>query len=237
MWRVWALVRSQILGAIEMTMMPIAISHYLVPEVKPVAPEGFTVIETSISQGLPHVIQLGQGTQLVVMIPTGLGVTWRDADSMLVVSRSEDQLSRLASRLAEPIGNVGRASARMLLQIDGTTVGSIPFVVGSRWWIADSGQSGQGVRIELSLISWTIQAGSMRGPGEFGSKITLAWRKADQAIERFSTPPQNPHFIERTPPVVEMKDGMVRIYRMESVLGLKFAMTQPRFMKRKVLMR
>jgi hypothetical protein len=206
---------------------PIPVDRYLVPAAKPAAPDGFTPLTSTAQAGLPHTIQLDQGTRLILTVPTGLAGIWRDADPSLVVSCSDEELAPSVPHPDDPIGSVDRAPARLLLQIGGATVASLPLVAGLRRIAPDQGRSDVGVRIELVVLSWTITAGSMRGPGDFGTRISLAWRTANRAIDQFSTPPPNPVLVKRLP--------LAR--KMESQVGLKFrTIDQARFnVKRAVI--
>ena len=208
-----------------MAVLPTPIQRYLTPEVKPTTPAGFTQIGKTLLNGLPHTIQLTENITLVIVVPNGLAVTWRDADPTTLISVSDDELEPHVADSDEPIGNVARAPVRMLMRVAGTTVGSIPLVAGLRRTVPDSGETDRGVQIELVILSWDRRAGSLRGRGDFGSRISLAWRRADEAVEQYSTPIVNPHLVPRLPP----ED------RMESRLGLKAPVQLQRFQIKKVI--
>ena len=176
-----------------MPILPIPVQGYLVPEQKLLVPEGFTPVDEPILNGLPHTIQLGEDTTLVVVIPTGLAATWRDIDPTTVVSSSADERQRFNP--AESTSAAMRASARILMRVGGRTVASLPLVAKLLRTIPGDGE--RGVQIELLIVSWDLRAGNLRGPGDFGSRIVLATRRADQANDQFSTPPVNQYLIPR----------------------------------------
>ncbi|HYT34466.1 MAG TPA: hypothetical protein VEL69_05480 [Ktedonobacteraceae bacterium] len=204
-----------------MVMPPIPIQRYLVPDTKPTLPEGFTQVDEPMLNGLPHRIQLTQSTTLIVVMPTGLATTWRDVDPTTVVSQSDDEVS--------PAGLQAEASARppvrIIVQRAGAPLVSIPLAAGALRAVWDSGRSDLGAQFELMLLSWDIRAGSLRGAGDFGSRISLAWRRADQAVMQYSTPPINPVLLPRLP----------KTLRLESVVGLRFYEKLQRFQIKKVV--
>ena len=204
-------------GGINMPIAPIPIQHYLVPGQNPITPDGFTQVDQTIFGGLPHTIQIDEATALLVVAPNGLARTWRDIDPTSIVSKSDDERKPTISSPKEPIGFLERAPVRILVRQNGDLMASIPLVAGLRRMIPDSGRSSLGVRIELYILSWDLRAGSLRGLGDFGSRISLAWRRADKAGERFSTPPVNPKLIPRLEPK----------FKMESLFESKFEIVQP----------
>jgi hypothetical protein len=208
-----------------MALAAIPVERYLVPAGKPTVPEGFARIDVAIAGSLPHVIALEKQLTLVVAVPNGLAVTWRDADPTAQVSGSGAELGPFARGGTEIIGDVECAPARLFLRLVGRTIASIPFVVGMRQTLPRSGQADRGVRIELVLLSWDLRAGNLRGPGDYGSKLSLAWRPADRAVEHFSTAPINPKLIPRLAPE----------FRMQSVLGLRAAVPLARFRMKKAV--
>lgn len=168
---------------------PIPVSRYLVPEQKPRAPEGFTQLDRAITEGLPFNIQLDAETTLVLVVPNGLAHTWRDADPTAVVTRSDEQLAPHTPEPATPVGDVTRPPARLLARRGGLTVGSLPLAAGLRRYVPDQVQTAGGALLEVLILSWDIRAGSLRGAGDFGSRVSLCWRDAGKAVTQFSTPP------------------------------------------------
>ncbi|MBX3337187.1 MAG: hypothetical protein KIT71_11980 [Nitrospira sp.] len=200
--------------------LPFPIARYLTPESQILVPEGFTAVDDSILRGLPHFIQLTGELRLVIMISTGVIKHWMDADPLLVVSKSEAQIApKLAGETAD-YGSVELPSARIVLQEGTKSIASAGLTLGK---ITTLPETGSAVRVQVCITGWDLRAGSMRGPGNFGSRISLAWRPANSAIVHFSTPPVNPVLVKRLPP----------LHRIESRLGLIKAIRLRRFdMKR-----
>jgi hypothetical protein len=109
-----------------------------------------------------------------------------------------------------PFAAVDRAPIRLLLQQGAALSASIPLVAGLRRKVPDAGDAARGATLELAVIGWDIRAGSLRGSGDFGSRLDLAWRRADAADEQFEPPPLAPRVAQRLEPAM----------RMESMLGL-----------------
>jgi len=175
-----------------MKMPPIPVQRYLVPAQKPTTPEGFTQVDVRILTGLPYPIPLTGDLQLIVVLPTGLAVPWRDADATALVSSSEAELSPSTPPTDFTLADVTRASFRLIVQQSRRTIGVIPLVAGLRRVVPDSGSNNLGGQIELVILEWDVRAGSVRGAGDFGSRLSLAWRRANQATLQFSPPPINP---------------------------------------------
>lgn len=210
-----------------MTFQPIPVQRFLVPDRKPAAPEGFIEVSEAILGGLPHRIDLDQDVRLLLFVPTGLASTWRDADPTALVTESAAEIAPRTGPDNLPIAGVTRAPARIAVQIAGATVASIPLTAGLTRTVPDAGDADRGSRLEIVVLAWDIRAGSLRGPGDFGSRITLAWRRADRAVENFSTPPVSPQLVPRLAPE----------FRMQSELGRIKAIKLARFQIKKVFLR
>jgi hypothetical protein len=201
------------------------VSRYLVPETESAVPAGFVVLEQVVTAGLPHTFSLDPLIRVHLVVPTGLAIAFRDADPATVLTESDPQTSPYAPNPAEPTGNVERAPARLHVRIGGAVAGSLPLAAGARRIVRDTGSPTDGVRVEMIVLSWRIHCGTMRGPGDYGSRLVVAWRRADTAVESFSTPPVNPSILRRLP--VE--------FRLESALGLSEPVTLNRFHLKKVV--
>lgn len=210
-----------------MTFQPIPVQRFLVPDSKPVAPEGFTEVRETILGGLPYTIQLDQEIKLILLVPTGLATVWRDADPTTIVTQSTGELAPATVATDSEIGGVTRVPARLVMQSAGAIVASVPLAAGLRRMLPDAGDPERGARIELAILAWDIRAGSLRGAGDFGSNIALAWRRADKAEESFSTPPISPQLIARLEPE----------FRMASELGRNSAARLARFQNKKVFLK
>jgi hypothetical protein len=171
---------------------PIPVARYLVPAVAPPPSERFTRVRQPLAQGLPHTIQLDADFRLVVALPNGTARLWLDTDPAEVVSRSANQTVPVANGDRQPIGAVAQAPLRLFLVRDRTTLASIPLVAGLRRTVPDTE-----IRIELLVLGWDLRAGSLRGPGDFGSFVDLAWRRADRPGMSFEAPPFSPRVAAR----------------------------------------
>lgn len=183
-----------------MKTLPFPVQRYLVPPQKPITPEGFTQVDVRILTGLPYPIPLTGDLQLIVVLPTGLAVPWRDTDATAIASSSESELSPVIPKTNFPIGDVSRTPFRLVLQQSRRTIGVVPLVAGLHRIVPDSGDSHLGGQIELAILEWDVRAGSVRGAGDFGSRLSFAWRRANQAIPQFSPPVINPRVISRLLP-------------------------------------
>lgn len=210
-----------------MTFQPIPVQRFLVPDSRPVAPEGFTEVRETILGGLPHTIRLDQEVKLILFVPTGLATVWRDADPTTVVTQSTGELAAATAATDSEIGDVTRAPARIVMQVAGTIAASVPLAAGLRRVLPDAGDSERGARVELAILAWDIRAGSLRGPGDFGSSIALAWRRADKAEQSFSTPPVSPQLAARLEPE----------FRMASEFGRNDEARLARFQNKKVFLK
>jgi len=171
---------------------PIPVVGFLVPEHDRIVPNGFTLVDQKMTRGLPHVIALDKSTSVTVVLPSGLARAWRDADSALVVSSSE---AEQAPSVPEAADDVARPPLRLGIDRNGTVLGTIPLAAGLRQVVPRDG--GSGAAIELVVLGWELRAGTVRGAGDFGSRVTLAWRIADRASAEFTPPPINANLARR----------------------------------------
>jgi hypothetical protein len=180
-----------------MPTAPIPVARRLVPETQAqVETEGFTRVREQLPAGLPHTIAGGEGLQLVLVVPTGLAVTWRDSDPTAVVTDSAPEHAAHDPAAATPLP---RPPARLILRDGAGVLEAVALAANRRLWLPDTGRSDTGVRIELIVLGWDIRAGSLRGPGDVGSWIELAWRIADRAADEFSPPGVSSDVLERQP--------------------------------------
>jgi hypothetical protein len=201
-----------------MTAPAFPIERLLVPPSPPELPADMTRVSQVLSKGLPETIDLGSAASLIVLVPTGLATAWRDADPEAVVSSSDAETAPYTPDPATPVGDATRAAVRVLLLVGGAPVASVPLIAGLRRRLPDSGDPDRGVRVELAISSWRICAGSVRGPGDFGSRLEFSWRVADTAVDEFGPQPVPPRVVAR----------LKRRYRMESVLGVRRTAKRPR---------
>jgi hypothetical protein len=160
---------------------------------------------------VPQRIALDAELELALVVPTGRAIELRDGAPDDVVSTSAGQR---APRVAEPDAPVGalRAPPARLVVIDrGQPVGVVPLVAGAVWRAPAGGVPDRGVRVEIAVLDWELRSGALRGPGDAVSRIVLAWRRLDRAVDLFSVPP-----VPR-----KVKVRLAPAYVMESDLGLR----------------
>lgn len=177
-------------------MNPIPVQRYLVPEIDYITPEGFTPVDVRSIGGLPHTIRLDTEITLLLVLPNGLAKKWREVDPSLVLSSSSDE------KVAVECDPIERVPLILLLKRSDITLCSFPIVAGLRRFLPETGEQEQGIIIELFIKDWEITAGSLIGAGDFGSHISIAWRRADKADNEFKGIPLNPYLedrLKRTP--------------------------------------
>ena len=159
-------------------MHPIALQRLLTPEPRTLAPAGFTLVDERPTRGLPHRVNLDGTFGLLLVVPTGLATTWRDSKPDEIISRALDERSARPAPESEsrsPQGFVTRHPVRLLVLRNGDFLGSVPLVAGLRRSLPESHER-IGAGIELVILDWNIPAGSLRGVGDFGARLLLAWR-------------------------------------------------------------
>jgi hypothetical protein len=193
-----------------MTTFPI--DRYLVPEAPPAVPAGFTAVRQSLTAGLPQRVELGGGVHAILVLPTGLARQWLDADPLDVVSTSADDLAT-GPAVADPgPGLARRAPLRLVVRRGAQVLAAVPLAAGLRRTCADGGVAGRGAAVELVVVGWQLCAGTVRGPGDYGSYVELGWRPADKPIDIFGPPPVH-RFVLRRKPLslrIESEFGLLR---------------------------
>ncbi len=151
-------------------------------------PSELARLRHSIARGLPSVIPLDNELQLVLTLPTGQVRPWLALSVDQVVSRSaEESAPHPASAASPPQEVVARPPLSLVLVRRNRPVAAAPLVLGSRRLLPNSG--GAPAVIELLVLGWEVRAGSLRGPGDVGSWIELAWRRVDRGTSTFAPPP------------------------------------------------
>ncbi|MGW3785602.1 hypothetical protein ACWD5Z_13500 [Micromonospora chokoriensis] len=201
-------------------MPPFPIDRYLLPETPVEVPEGFTEVRQSLTAGLPHRVELGAGVHAVLILPTGLARQWLATDPLAVVSSSADDLApRPAPPSAPPPpALVGRVPLRLVVRQGTRILGSVPLAAGLRRVCPDAGlttDTGSStaagsapIAVELLVLTWLLHAGTVRGSGDYGSSIVLAWRRADRAADEFGPPPINQFVWRRRPPAQRVESEL-----------------------------
>ncbi len=143
--------------------------------------------------GLPHTIVLDADVSLALTLPNGLAAQWLAADPQAIMASSRPELE---PHVPES-GAVARPPLRLVAMVSSKPVAAVPLVAGMRRAVPDHGDAG-GVRVELEIVGWEVRAGTLRGSGDFGSFVDLAWRRADRAARRFEPPPLNAMLMRRS---------------------------------------
>ncbi|MFA7587102.1 MAG: hypothetical protein WCY11_13070 [Novosphingobium sp.] len=147
----------------------------LTPDRPPAVPDGATVFDSPIRNGLPHRLDLLPRWQVVLSVPTGSAAAWLDAS---------------------PGAPIPDGAARLRFQIDGVTRHVIPLVRGEGFKVVDGGQ----LRLAGTVLDWVLHVGDMVGAGDFGSFIRLALSVADKAAAQFGPIPPSDFVITALSP-------------------------------------
>lgn len=177
---------------------PFPIARYLVPVDPPTLDERFTVVDASVTGGLPYPIDLDGTVSLVLSLPTGLATQWADPDPATVLTSAQTEITPQGTP-AIPQSALHRAPVRFYARVGGRTVASIPLAAGlaAAFPVGSPG----GINYALQILDWDIRIGNVHGPGNFGSRVKFAWRRADVAVAQYSTPSINPHLWWRLPAI------------------------------------
>jgi hypothetical protein len=167
----------------------------LVPPPPRTAPSGLATVTTRILAGLPHSIVLTEDVRLIVTLATGDAILWRDADAAAVVTTSDEERTP-PDRMDE--GPRRRAPAALVVQRGRRVLATLPLaLVGHR--VTDSAG---GFALDLVTLGWEIRAGSLRGGGDFGSFVSVAWKRVDGGAMRFESPRIHPRVAARQRPTL-----------------------------------
>jgi hypothetical protein len=98
----------------------------------------------------------------------------------------------------------------------GVLIGVVPLIVGVVRAVGDSGGD-DGVPVKIIVLAFDIRAGNMRGPGDWGGRITLGWRRADRGTNAFEPPPLNPYVLPRLTQSRESLVGRAVVVETEAV--------------------
>jgi hypothetical protein len=207
--------------------MDYPLARLLVPVSAPPLPDGFQVIQSRILNGFPHFIDLTKSVRLKITMPTGLLRAWLDADPSALVATSDDELAARPAAPSEEIGGATRPALRIAILQNSAFLSTVPLAAGVQRTLPDDGDATQGVAIEIALVSWNIFAGTVRGPGDFGSSIQLGWRFANAGVNDFGPPVLNVFLSHRQAPRL----------RLLSELGRREVRVDGRFLVRRLALR
>jgi hypothetical protein len=173
-------------------MTGIPVDRLLVPDAPPAVPAGATQVLQPLLRGLPQELPLDATLSLVITVPTGIAVDWRDADPATVVASAADERAPSGAQ-ARPA--LARPPVRLALRRAGGFIAGVPLVLGAHRFLPDDGAGG--AVIELTVLDYLLHAGTLCGPGDFGSLLRLAWRRCDAGVDHFALPPLPPRVAER----------------------------------------
>ena len=185
-------------------MAPMPMDRFLTPENPAAIPAGFTRSRQQLTRGVPFQWPLESDLSLVLLVPTGFAALWRDADPDAVVSAAGDETRvHIAPRGADPLE---RPPIRVLLRQGGATLAAIPLAAGLSRLTPDA-DGGRSV-IELYLADWLLHAGCVRGPGDYGSFVDVAWRRVDAGANAFPLASIDPHVAARNTALAQSAIGI-----------------------------
>jgi hypothetical protein len=171
------------------------------PAVSAQALEGYERRLVQLVNGLPATIDLDAELALMLVAPSGLAATWRDAPGDAVVSSSADERAARTEPAQNapppPVGAVERFPLRLVERRAGRLGAAVPLAAGLVRELPDAGDPSEPVVAEIVVLSWDIRAGSLRGSGDFGSRIELAWRRADGDNAAAEPPAAHPRVLAR----------------------------------------
>ena len=182
--------------------MAFPIDRYLLPDHPAGLPAGFAPLRQSLTAGLPQRIELGAGVHAVLILPTGLARQWLDEEPLAVVSTAADDLAARPVPESPPLPRlVARTPLRLVVRRGIQILGSVPLAVGLRRTCTATAAGPAGAAaVEIMVLDWHLAAGTVRGSGDYGSFVSIGWRRADQAIDDFGPPPINTFVWRRRPP-------------------------------------
>jgi hypothetical protein len=186
--------------------LPIHPPELLALDAPGTVPDGFTVVTALLESGIPATIKLDAEFSAWVLAPTGDAQLWRDAADEAVASASDEQGAALA-----PDTDAAQASSvrpRFALRRGTTALGQAPLTLNSIASLPDDGDDRNDVVVEIVALDWEVRAATMCEPGQFGSSITLAWRRVGEAAAAFSAPPASPVLVRRMPPELKSESEL-----------------------------
>ena len=172
------------------------IARYLVPVEPPAPDDRFTVVDAAVTGGLPYTIDLDGTVSLVLSLPTGLAIQWTGADPGTVLTSAQPETAP-QSTPAVPQSPLHRAPVRLYVRVGGRNTASLPLAAGMAATFAVGSPGGTNYAVQI--LDWDVRVGNVHGPGNFGSHVKFAWRRADVAVAQYSTPSINPHLWWRLP--------------------------------------
>jgi hypothetical protein len=173
-------------------MPPIPVDRELVPETRLPIPAGLARSRQILVRGVPFAWPLDLELGLVLIVPAGDAVRWRDADPTAIVADSDlDDAPNLPGDPESP----RRAPARLLVRRGRDVLAAVPLVAGL-WRVLPDGDADQSI-VELYIVGFRLAAGTLRGAGDYGSFVEVAWRRVGRGTPAFTPPPIDRRVAER----------------------------------------
>lgn len=132
----------------------------LTPDAPPALPAGAKLIESRIALGLPHVVELLPRWRAVLSLPTGSARTWLELPAGLPILHG---------------------APRLRFQRDTVTRYVAPLVQGEPFEVVEDGRA----LLRCVILDWALHVGDMRGPGDFGSFLSLGIQAVDAGVSSF----------------------------------------------------
>ncbi|MEK8105542.1 hypothetical protein NKG94_11075 [Micromonospora sp. M12] len=173
-------------------------------------PDGFTEVRQALTAGVPHRVELGAGVHAVLILPTGLARQWLDTDpSRWSAAPPTTWRPPAPPATPRPPALVGRCRCAW-----SSARAPDPRLAAARRRPAPGlprrrpDHRAHPTVVELLVLSWLLHAGTVRGSGDYGSSLALAWRRADRAVDQFGPPPINEFVWRRRPPAQRVESEL-----------------------------
>jgi hypothetical protein len=149
----------------------------------PAPPRGaeFVTVDLSLDAGVPARVPLDGDRTLVLAVPLGVARSLLASDPLAVAAdTAEGGLAPDADRGRDP----ARAWPRLTLLVGGEIGDTVAAVTGAPTVLGRGGVAA----VELVLERLVVTAGSLRSPGQYGSRVTLRWRDLHTAPDAGPAP-------------------------------------------------
>jgi hypothetical protein len=131
--------------------------------------------------GMPLRVRLDATYTAILVVPTGSADSWQSAPADELVTHGGFDCGFLVSpRPSVAVSSETRVveerlepSARVIVTRGRTRIGSVPLRVGLRSRFPAAGSA----EIEVEIVDFRIEAGSVRGAPALGTFLSLAWRR------------------------------------------------------------
>jgi hypothetical protein len=175
-------------------------------------------IDSPIRQGLPHQIDLLPRWRGVLFLPVGVAAPLLAMPPRTLLSSDDAEATPMPA--SEPPALPARDAPRLRILYDAAVVAVLPLVARlSTHVMARDGTH----RIRITITGWALHAGSMVGPGDFGSNIRLSATPIDHAVDEYGPLPPSPAIIARLPESerIESRGGLEIAKRLRRLRQLK----------------